>query len=77
MLVRDTEFQTESRGLQAVPLADDIGPYQVVGVGLKARRVNFTTILVRERLLLTEPRDIPRKRLAINPSGGGGVEEGD
>ena len=36
VLVRDAEFQTESRGLQAIPFVDNIGPYQVVGVNLKA-----------------------------------------
>lgn len=46
MLVRDAEFQTESRGLQAIPFVDDIGSYQVVGVNLKARCV-FTTIRVK------------------------------
>lgn len=38
MLVADAKFQTEFRDVQTVLVDDDVGPYQVVGVGLKAGR---------------------------------------
>lgn len=70
MLVPDAKFQTEFRDVQTVLVDDDVGPYQVVGVGLKAGRSSNMKkkIIKKNYIFLTKSKQFNRmeKRKSVS-----------